>query len=440
MIRRVLILLLLASSSAHAAEAKPQDFAYGMPVLATELATAYRVSLPLEVYRNSARTDLGDVRVFNAGGEQVAYAILRRTEPAVPPAGVALPLFALRGDTRAAIDGLKLTLSSPQGSVHVQTAPTTLQAGAVEQYVLDGRPLDVAVAALRLSWAENSADFSGRLRVEASDDFSDWRTVTPSAPIANLHALGQELIENRIDIPAIKAKFWRLTWLGAKPPFELAGVEATPQLGPPRTEWSSEFVNGVAEGGKGEFVFDLGAGLPVERLNLALPESNTIYMVEMSSRAHEQDAWVPVTRAGVYRLSTADGEQRNNAASIHLTRDRFWRARILGAGNAPPSLRLEATWSPPDIEFLAQGNAPYLLAFGNRTATPAESDLGFLPKSATIARATLGPRAALGGESRLDKGAVDWKRTLLWAVLVAAVAILAVMARRVARGSRTGHN
>ena len=433
---RMPILTLLLATCAQAEAPTPKDFAYGMPVVATEVATAYRVSLPLEVYRNSARPDLGDVRVFNAGGEAVAYAISRRTQPATPPLAAALPLFPLRGDARAALDGLKLSLNTAQTSVQLDSTPADARPGTVDQYVLDGRPMDTPVAFLTLAWPDKSADFSGRLRIEASDDFAEWRTVLPSAPVANLHALGQELIENRIDLPSIHAKFWRLTWLGAKPPFELTGVRATAQSGPPRTEWSTEFVNGVADSGKGEFLFDLGASLPVERLNLALPDTNTLYMIELSSRGRPQDAWTPVTRAGVYRLTTADGEQRNSPAAVRLTRDRYWRARILGNGTGPATLRLEATWSPPDIEFLAQGNPPFLLAFGSTAVRAAESDLALMPSSATVARATLGARSPLGGASRLGGGPADWKRSILWAVLIAAVGILAVMARRVARPSR----
>jgi hypothetical protein len=61
----VLILSTLASA-ASAAEPAPADFAFGMPVLTPADAAAYKVALPMGVYRDTVREDLGDVRVFNA--------------------------------------------------------------------------------------------------------------------------------------------------------------------------------------------------------------------------------------------------------------------------------------------------------------------------------------------------------------------------------------
>ena len=79
------VVLGLACVGARAATLTPQDFAYGMPIIAGELATAYRLTLPPDVYRASVDRDLGDVRVFNSRGETVPYTIVRRGEPAAGP-------------------------------------------------------------------------------------------------------------------------------------------------------------------------------------------------------------------------------------------------------------------------------------------------------------------------------------------------------------------
>jgi len=74
-----------------------------MPVVTTADAAAYRVALPLVIYRDTVREDLADIRVFNARGEVVPYALSRppaRTQTRGP--GTALPLFALQGDSPAA--------------------------------------------------------------------------------------------------------------------------------------------------------------------------------------------------------------------------------------------------------------------------------------------------------------------------------------------------
>lgn len=419
-----------------AAPLTPQDFAYGMPIIAGEVATAYRLTLPPDVYRASVDQDLGDVRVFNSRGETVPYAIFRRGEPAAAGPAQTLPLFPLRGDPRAAANGLKLTFDSGDGAVHLQTPPRSAEPGPVTEYIVDARRMDTAIASLQLIWPDASADFSGRMRIEISDDFANWRTVA-TAPVANLHAAGQSLLEDRIDAAAAKAKFWRLIWVGAPPAFELSAVKATALHGNLSTQWSTVFINGTPDlSHPGEYRFDLGTRLPVERLNLVLPELNAVYAVELSSRPREQDAWIPVTRAGFYRLSTADGEQRNGEVSVGLHRERYWQARILGDGARLNPLRLEAKWSPADIEFVAQGPPPYQLAYGSAEIHSAETNLAILPAAATIAPATLGARGALGGEVRLSDARATTKRLVLWSVLTIAVVLLGTLAARLSRGRK----
>lgn len=428
----------------HAAAAlTPQDFAYGMPIMATEVAAAYRVQLPVDVYKTSVRDDLGDVRVFNAQGEAVPYSIQRVDARQTGGSGAgaspqSLALFPLRGDAQAGTQGLRVTLDSPNGAIKLQTDGRPAGDAPVTQYLIDARPLDAAIAALQLSWPESSADFSGRMRIECSDDLANWRLVVVAAPIANLHAGSQQLIENRIETPNIQAKFWRLSWMGHGPSFELSEVRAETAQGPPRVNWSTLVVTGKADThSAGDYEFDLGARFPLERVNLILPDTNSVYLVDFKSRAHAKDAWREVARGGVYRLATADGQQINGPIDVALDRDRYWRVHLSG-DSANVAVRLEVSFCPSDLEFVAHGTPPYLLAYGSSDVGPAATDLSFMPAGAVISTATLGSRSALGGASRIAAagGPLD-KRNVLWAVLVMAVAALATMATRLARDRRS---
>jgi hypothetical protein len=96
---------------------------------------------------------------------------------------------------------------------------------------------------------------------------------------------------------------------------------------------------------------------------------------------------------------------------------------------------LHVEWVPNELTFLAQGHAPFLLTYGNATATRAEADLSHLPNSLAIAPATLGPIQVTGGTSRLIAKAVPFPamRAALWSVLIIAVLLLGWMAYRIAR-------
>jgi hypothetical protein len=89
---------------------------------------------------------------------------------------------------------------------------------------------------------------------------------------------------------------------------------------------------------------------------------------------------------------------------------------------------------PNEITFLAQGQGPFLLAYGNSTATRAEADLSQIPATVQIAAAAVGSRRVLGGSTRLvgKPAAFPWMRAVLWSVLLLAVVLLAWMAYRLA--------
>jgi Protein of unknown function (DUF3999) len=433
--------LLMGWGELHAKELPPQDFAFGLPVTVSGEAAAYRFPLPLPVYQNTFREDLGDVRIYNAHGITVPFSLLRPTLPSpIHEDAVALPLFPLHEGFRAVLDGVRVTINSAGSAVNLQTQNGTPAVTWIGQYLLDGRALDTVVSALQLDWPKDAAEYSGRLRVEASDDLASWRTVADAAPIANLRANGQTLIENRVTLSPTKAKFWRISWLGAAPTFELTSVLAEPADSPTEPKRSVLDVAGVrGSGNAAEYVFDLSAHPPVSRINVLLPDANTVVEVALSSRRGPGDPWRPVMRAGFYRVKGADGEQQNSPLQISVDSDRYWQAKLLNSGGPPQSpLRLHVEWIPDEITFLAQGEGPFQLVYGNSTATHAETDLSRLPVSLEIAPATAGTSVTLGGPTRLAVKPAPFPRTrvVLWSVLLLAVIVLASMAYRLSRETR----
>ena len=431
---------LLGSTAARAQALAPEDFAFGLPVTTTQAAAAYRFTLPLAVYQNSFREDLGDLRLFNERGVAVPFSLSRpaaRTQIHKEP--IALPMFPLREGTRVMIDGIRVTIDSPQSAIKLQTQNGGAVALSVNQYVLDARALNAAVSALRLGWPDTASDYSGRVRVEASDDLGSWHSVVAASPIANLHANGQTLIENRIAMAASTAKYFRISWFGSAPAFELTGVLAEPADTIAEPERAVLEVLGSPDpANTTDYLFDLGARPPVSRVNVSLPVANAIVDAELSSRRTPRDPWRFVTRAGLYRINTPEAEQHNAPLEIGTDTDRYWRARI-SRGPIPPlvQLRLHVEWIPNELTFLAQGEGPFLLAYGNATAVSAEADFTNIPSRIEVAPAMVGSPRVLGGSSRLavKPAAFPWRRAVLWSVLLLAVILLAWMAYLVSKDS-----
>jgi hypothetical protein len=448
--------LLLATTGTPAAPAeepplKPNDFAYGMRFEAQGTAAAYTAEVPASVYQGVALPNLADIAVFNGRGELVPHVVnAARTEARIlRPRPVSLPVFPVRGEEGKALDAIRVTIESGAAKVTTRVdvpAPTSVAPNivadptAITSYIVDGREVTALLSALQVEWPQDAPQFAGRLRVEASDDLGSWRSLVDAAPIANLRAGEFQLIEQRIEMRFTRAKFWRLTWVGPRAPFEITALIAEPagsrqEIGRPSLSLDGSPVAGQG----GQFEFDLGAHFPVDRVNLELPEVNTIVEAELLSRATPAGQWRPVTLKGFYRLTSSDGDGELVNGDLQITprADRYWlvRADIRGNPLGSGKPRLHIAWAPDEITFLARGPGPFTLAFGNAAASAVPGGIPALPEGASVLHASLGERQMLGGASRLDLTAspLPGKSTVLWIVLGAAVALLAYMAYRLAR-------
>jgi Protein of unknown function (DUF3999) len=434
-------LALLPSTLGWAADAElsPKDFAYGMPITVSAQGAAYRVAIPVEVYRKIVHDDLSDLRVFNASGEAVPYEFQEpQPKPASRPPEASLPLFPLRGDARAALDGVRVTVQSLGTAVNVQAGAAAAESQTIKGYVLDARELTLPVLALQLHWPDGQPEFSGNIRVESSDDLGSWHLVKSDAPVVNLRTNDALLVQSRLELPSTKAKFWRLTWVGKTPPLELTSVTANVTPDRRDAERSSLIVVGtVVNDTRQEFSFDLAARLPVTQINIELPESNSVAKLQLLSRARPTDAWRPITHGEFYRVQNTGSEGRNDAITIPRNSDRYWLARLDQASGpiTDGTPKLEATWNAEDVVFLARGNGPFLLAYGNASAVAATASLSALLSGVTVLPAQLDTPHSLGGPAKLLPAprAFPWKLSVLWAVLGLGVVLLAWMAYRLSR-------
>ena len=443
---------LLTLLAATATTATPQDFAYRMQVTGTADAAAYRVALPLAVYQKIVHPDLADLRVFNGNGEPVPFAVEQPAAGTIANAATALAIFPLKDDSDATLDAIAVTIESGKSAIHVQagggqTGEPAAGPGRTRSYLVDGRALATPVSALRLEWPQDAPDFAGRVRVEASDTLGSWQPVAMAAPIANLHSTAARLVEQRVEFPPTKARFWRLSWSGPAAPFMLTSILGEPAKQSVGALHASMHVAATVaqKPVRGEFEYDLGAALPVDRINLDLPDINTVVDVELLSRAHPQDVWLAVRHGGFYRLKSDGEELRNGPMTVSpggtVTgppgAGRYWLVRTNprqgGLGATAP--HLVAEWVPHEVVFVARGAGPFSLAYGSSVAQAAAVSLTLLPGNVAIVPASLANPESSGGESLLQSPVAPfpWKTLLLWAVLIVGAGLLGWMAYRLSK-------
>ena len=434
---------------AAGAEFAPTDYAYGAPLLTDGRSAIYVVPLPQDVYRVATRADLGDLAVVNGLDELVPFAIRRPSPPAeAAAASEALPLFPLEGPGNLPGEALRLRLRSGSTSVDIEQPATSRAAMPPGAYLVDARALAEPLTRLHLSWAPDAPDFSARYSIDWSSDLVRWQPLGATAAVANLHFAGQAFERADVDLPGFKTPFLRLTWVGAATPVALTGISGEHRRPRPEATRIPALVPGAATAVAGEYEFDLGARLPLDRLSLLLPEDNTLADAEFLARVGAASEWRSIARGRLYRLAVPGAPDLTNAPLvIPAAPARYWKVRIAGAGGGigrnPP--QLSGGWLPDELLFVARGRPPFRLLYGHAAAASfavaptALSVAGSAstgdPRSVAIARAAVGPAVEVGGRDRLVPivPAPDWKRWLLWAALVAGVAMLARMAFKLSR-------
>jgi len=442
------VAVLLFASAAGAAE-KPKDFAFGIPLTVDADSAFYRAALPAAFYTGSGRADQGDLRVFNGDGAAVPYARLespvaaREKKPAT-----ALPMFPLLVDQEGGdLSGLSLTIhrtATGNTSVSMVTkegAPIVGQ--RLAGFLVDASDVREPVSAIILAWTPKPGGMNARVRVETSDDLNQWRSLVGDAPLLDLEYQGRHLLRDRVELRQAPGKYLRISWPTAQAPLQLEAVRA--EFGDRVVETSRQWTEaaGVAVADKeNEYQFDLGGALPVDRIEIVLPELNSVAPAQLLARAAPEEPWRPVASLVTYRLRQDAGEVSAPALAVAPATYRYWQLRVDpksgGLGRGQP--RMRAGWIPQEIVFAARGTGPFLIAYGNAvaasTALPVVTlvpGYGSGPEAlAAIAVAHAGTAAPLGSLEQA-KPPREYRRAALWAVLILGVAVLGWMAWQLSR-------
>ena len=418
----------------------PSDYATGITLKLPGEEAFYRVELPLAVHAE-ARTDLADLRVFNAAGESVPYALGSWRAADIPEKAPELddvPRFPLKtiATGPAGLD-VKIEQNSDGKVIALKSASATRTGAAkIMAYVFDASALDKDTQALVLDWPASASGYSVQGRLEASDDLKVWHYLS-AAPLLDMNFAGQQLAQKRIAFTRGRYHYLRLSADQALPAFTLAQVESPAATDTPAPARRWQNITASAGEKTGEYLFDGGAYLTVSAIGLQLPQNNTVAPVELLVRDRRDAPWRPVLRTVSYRFRHEGRETGSPRLDITPQSGRFWLLRVDpragGLGSGMPVLSLG--WVPRQLVFVARGERPFTLAFGKHDARPAPLPLASLLPGYTagaetaLPSATLGATRALGGKATQEHAAIDWKKGILWSVLLLGVALLGWMAK-----------
>jgi hypothetical protein len=444
--RRILALvgalLCVPLGTAFAAGApQPAAFSHRFALDLVGLAPYYAAVLPSAVYAAGARSDLGDLRVFNGAGEPVPYSFDAPLSPVSQGNRSRpvkwFPLPKAEGEKPTASAGLSV---APDGTLRLSQRARVLPTRDTD--VVDTGADGAQIAAVLIDLRD--ASYQGRVSVEASGDLHSWQAVG-EAQLLKVQYGGETLLQQRIDLDRLVARYLRLHWLDRAPDIAAIEVEtAGPNTAPAANarEWRDGVV-ARAGGMAGEYLLDVGGAYPVDRLRFALPQPNTVAHGTLYSRPDANSPWHEVAQTTLYRLVDGGGEQRNRPIEIEPDADRHWRLVVdprnggLGSG----TLTAGFGWRPGTLTFVARGAGPFTIAVGNagiEGANISRADL-LVAASPVIGQARVGvplaavPGPAIAAQASAVGAGMARRRFVLWSALVLAVGVLATIAWRLMR-------
>lgn len=440
----------------------PAAYAIRIPVTLAADAPLQRILLPAEVLVRLQSPGYADVRLFNGAGQPVPMALAGVAAAPAPEASAVLPAYPILGAAStgtAGLEGLSLRIEERQGQRVVQIdTPDTAGAQAaqvVRGALLDARGLQQPVARMALD-ADLPAGQPVTFQVQASQDLKIWRPLaetvlyradaatTPSAP----GRFGAEQID--LHRTNLQGHYLRVTWGDAAVTLRGATLVTTHSAVARERVSARLAVPPLAQSQAQprDLVLSLPFATPVAALAITPPGSNVLIPVRVLGRNHREQPWSPLASAVVYKMATGGKEQASGP--IELGGASVREIKIEADPKTPgfaaaPEVSLQ--FEPVQLVFLASGQGPFTLAAGLGGATAAAS--AFLPLASLVpgyqpqqenslpvaqvdvARADITGGPLAGGTlvpAAAVSSGVSLRSAVLWGVLVAGVAALALMA------------
>lgn len=446
---------LLGAGVCRAEAPRPADFLWRAPLQVPSGAALVRAELPAPALLHVQSSDWRDLRVFNAAGEAVPFALLAPPAAGAPPprartsAYAALPLYSGPGPARRAAKGsteVRIGDGAGQRSVWVRMDGSDLPgAPRLNSVLFDSRLEQQALTGLEVE-GPLPANTPVHLGVSTSADLAQWNPLPVRGRLYRFDGSGAPSnLTLEFERPVrLEGRFLRLDWGGQD------GVMVTAVTGLIAPADSAPAVARAAlpapqAAGAGALEIGTGFATPLAGLALGTGVDNSLWPVRVLARNEASLPWRQVGNTVVYRLANGGTASTNPPLPLPGVSARWLRFESTnGADLAKAGLQASAEFQPVRIVFVASGPAPFELAAG-RAGTMAAA----LPL-ATIA-GTLGnrkvdelPAATVGDSVTRRPPPAPWARlwpgdappgqaAVLWTVLVAGVLMLAAVAWRLLR-------
>lgn len=423
------------------ASVAPDDFSLRLPIKAPAQASLLKIKLPEHVYRASRRANLDDLRIFNASGEMVPMARLpyqaKKKEQRIDLPLLPLPKVAISDRAKLVVER---NASGSNVRVEIDGRPQKRIGKVTPGYLLDVSDFEAPIDELILHWSEKIA-FESALQIRVSQNLDSWRTVVRRVPILAVGGKGSRLVQNRVQLPSIKARYIRINWIGDAPAISLKKATLIQSEKQKKREHQWVTLDGKI---KGESILYSSPGLfPVDQVRLVPVDESDVIPAMLYSRQSVSKRWGWRTRTLGYRLQQNGGFSEGNPDTIPKNHDPLWRADLEKRSLSSSLPRLQLGWVPEELVFVARGAGPFTLAVGSSSITSAWlAPRQVVPGYGTEQAVAVSPAQVLASTTPVEvvsRSSAPWDagfNWVLWGVLLLGVVVLGLMARGLWRDMR----
>lgn len=442
---------LLHPASATGDPNRPEDYAIALPVTIRSVAPLQRLTLPAQVMVASQSPGLNDVRVFNSAGQPVPMALVKRRETQTTLSDRVMTAMPLYGSVGDADSGTLSSHDEQHDSQRMTQSMGAIGAGKDSGRAPSGRHIvgalfDTRAVADPLVRAKLDVDLPAAQLIsffmETSSDLRNWTPLTFRV-LYRPEESATRLDTDDFDLRGanIHQRYLRVTWRDEQDrplsTVNLRGATLTTQRNFSLLENVTASVIKPMLADAHTVRVDLPFATTVSALTIRPAGDNQLIPVRILTRADNEQPWKMLAQHVLYEMATADNSRLS--APIRLHGDSARQLRIEASRNtagfvAAPAI--EVAFEPVDLVFLAHGVGPHTLVAGMRGVSSPFLPIGNFYPDYRPGQETVLPQADVdltGVPDAIVVGNGDCRATsvrsiMLWAVLVAGVAALGLIA------------
>lgn len=405
---------------------------------------AYVFDVPKTVYKSIYYSNLSDIRILNASGDYVPMRVVLNSDDIQHKyIETSLPTFKLNKVVSTPIN-TKQTRTTKSGNYEDYTVKTSksMRYFLETQETQDNNVIYIDASVLKsqkiesltLDWQfKNQGNRIFHVKLSGSNDLSNWHTIKSHQKLVEIKSGAKTILENEIKLNQSAYLFYQLMFDSKIIP-KIKSIKAhlIAQFSRHKNNWDSP--DNITLVKDNEIIFDTVGFYPIESFKINFKQKNTITDVNIYSRNKQKNKWRFAGSGSIYSIMTDGILSSKDNINIRRSNHRYWKI-VLDKNIKNHSIKtIKYAWRNHQIEFLAQGNAPFTMVYGNKSQShPAATNWHTkLPKSVEFShQITINkekPQNNIVIDNQTTKPKSDNAKILFWLILAFVILLLSFMA------------